>query len=449
MFIERSSARIRLVRTLFVLLGVIPCAGLGGWATLRQSAGHRQAIERRCGQVLGLGVRIERVEHLRPDAVRLWGVVVAAPAGAAVLSLPSVDLESSSTEVRVRLGRVACTPRLARTLADVAEQWLRQPARFPFDCVVDVGEVSWSTSDARPGGEAQGGAVVVAGLRVECVAAEGSRAVRVVRRDAGGRGDAIDEVRVLASAAAEAGGGGSAADVRLEVTGSLATPVPVGVLESCCDAEAGSFACGKSAAFSGRFDSWYEGGRWSGTAQGRVERIDLAEASAHRPYRLSGDAALAIERIEWARGRITAVDGTFQASRGTVEQRLLEGLVNAIGCRPGPAYRSPLGEQVRAFDEAAGRLRIGPYGVDLRAAPGRAAALANVRGTALLEEPPAAVPVSRIAWLMSPAGSVAVPASPATGWLLDLFPESFVEGESSQNRGSSEQAVRPSRRSDF
>jgi hypothetical protein len=73
MFIERSSARIRTVRTLFVLLGLVPCAGLCGWAVLRHSSFHRRAIELRCEQAFGMPVRIGRVEHVRPDALRLHG----------------------------------------------------------------------------------------------------------------------------------------------------------------------------------------------------------------------------------------------------------------------------------------------------------------------------------------------------------------------------------------
>ena len=71
MFIERSAARIRLVRTLFVLLAVLPCAGLCGWAAVRHSKGHREAIERRFEQVIGLPLAIGGVEYVRPNVMRL------------------------------------------------------------------------------------------------------------------------------------------------------------------------------------------------------------------------------------------------------------------------------------------------------------------------------------------------------------------------------------------
>lgn len=443
MFIERSSARIRTVRTLFVLLGLIPCAGLCGWAVLRHSAPHRRDVEGRCELLLGLPVRIDRVEHVRPDAVRLHGCTVKSPDGETLLAAAVVDVESSSTEVRLRVGRVDCSPPLARSAAALVHQWLRQPARFPLDCVVDVGELSWVTA-----GDAAGAA---AGLRIECVAADGGRAVRL----SGGRADGAgreDELRLIATAGGAAAGATDASGGRLEVTGAVARPVPIAILEACAGFAPDTLPFGADAAVSGHIECSREGGRWSGTAGGRVDRLGLAAVTASLPSRMSGEATLTIDRIDWARGRIATCDCRFVAARGMVEQRLLDALVAVIGCRPGPEYRPTAGERSRSFDEAAGRLRIGPAGLELRAEPGRGAAIAAVRGTAILEEPPAAVPLERVAWLVSPPSAVAVPASPATGWLLGTFTEDVLTGDApprEQVRIPSEQAGRSTRRSDF
>jgi hypothetical protein len=447
MFIERSSARIRTVRTLFVLLGLVPCAGLCGWAVLRHSSFHRRAIELRCEQAFGMPVRIGRVEHVRPDALRLHGCELVAADGEAVVTAPVVDLESSPTEVRLRVGRIACSPRLARAATDLVHQWLGQPARFPLDCVVDVGELSWlaTTTSPAPGKDGIGRFL---GLRIECVAAEGGRAVRL---SGGGSADGAartDELRVLTTTAAATAAGPPA--LRVEVTGALATPVPVAILEACLGCDAGALSCGADAVVSGRIDSTCEGGRWSGTAAGRIEGIDLAAASAWLPHRMSGEASLAIERIDWARGRIAGCDCRLVATRGVVEQPLLDALVTGLGCRPGPEYRTAIGERSRAFDQVACRLRIGPSGVDLRADSGARAAIAVVRGGAILEEPAAAVPLERVAWLLSPPTSVAVPASQATRWLLGAFAEEMLPGGTEAAvRKHSEQAVRPTTRSDF
>jgi hypothetical protein len=458
MFIERSAGRIRTVRTLFVLLAVVPCAALCGWAVLRHSVGHRQAVEGRFARLLGLPVRIERVEHPRPGALRLRGCVLCAPAGEPVVAVPVVDVESSATEVRVRLERVACTPQLARVLAALAQDWLRQPSRFPLDVVLDVGEVSWATGGVATHSSESGSAGVddVAGrparVRVECVAGNGSRAVRVSRSEPVDPTVAIDEVRLIATAAPDSAAAQDGADVRLEAAGTIARPMPVAILTAFARLGADSLAAGADAIASGRFDSRREAGLWTGSADGRIERIDLAAVAARLPHRMTGEATLVVGRLDWVRGRITSCDGRFSAGRGTVEQRLLDTLVTAIGCRPGPAYRGPLGETVRDFDEAGAQLRIGAAGVDIRGDPGRATALAVTKGLAVVEEPPAAVPLGRVAWLLSPPSAMPVPASPATAWLLGIFSDDIVAGEPGRpggGRGAAEQAGRPARRSDF
>jgi len=449
MFIERSSARLRTVRTLFVLLGLLPCAGLCGWAALRHSAAHRRAVEKRCEQVIGLPVRIGRVEHVRPDAVRLHDCTLATADGGVLVAVASVDVESSSTEVRVSVGRVECPPRLARAVTALVQQWLGQPARFERDCVVEVGELCWPgpASPARQAADRRGG------LRIECVAAvDGGRAVRI----SGGAGDGprTDELRVLATVADAAGDLVGPAAMRLEVTGAVSRPVPAAILEACLGCDPGGLALGADAVVSGRIASVREAGRWSGTAEGLVERIDLAAASAALTHRMSGDATAAIERIEWVRGRIAGCDCRLVATRGVVDQQFFDALVSALGCRPGPEYRTATGDRPRAFDQIACRLRVGPEGLDIRADRSAGPAIAVVHGGTILEEPSAAVPLERVAWLLSPPSAIAVPASQASRWLMGAFSDEVLTGgEGVRGRDSprkpAEQAGRPARRNDF
>jgi len=449
MFIERSSARLRTVRTLFVLLGLLPCAGLCGWAAIRHSAAHRRTVESRCEQVIGLPVRIGRVEHVRPDAVRLHDCGLATADGGVLVAAAAVDVESSSTEVRVSVGRVECTPRLARAVTALVQQWLSQPARFERDCVVEVGELCWqgSTSSDRQAADRR------TGLRIECVAAaDGGRAVRI----SGGAGDGArtDELRVLATVADAAGDLVGPAALRLEVTGAVSVPLPVAILEACLGCEPGGLALGADAVVSGRIASVREAGGWSGTADGLVERIDLAVASAALTHRMSGDATVAIERIEWSRSRIAGCDCRLVATRGMVDQGFLDALVSTLGCRPGPEYRTATADRPRAFDEVACRLRLGPAGLDIRADRAAGPAIAVVRGGTILEEPAAAVPLERAAWLFSPPSALVVPASQASRWLMGAFSDDVLSaGEGFRGRDSSrtpaEQAGRPARRNDF
>jgi hypothetical protein len=409
MFIERSTARIRMARALFVLLGVLPCAGLVGWAAVRHSAGYRDTLESRFERVIGLPLGIGGVEHLRPDGLRLRDCRLSSSAGDVVLSVPAVEVESSPRELRLTLERLDCTPELARTLADLAGEWLRQAVRFPVDCVIDVEDFSWRP---RPQAQARSGA---GSLRIECVAANGSRAVRVsLARSGGGH---PDEVRVVAGGAQAA----MAATAPMEVYASVAEPVPVAVLEAFLGLDAETLPWGEAAAVSGDISAVIDGGASSGSAHARGEQIDLAAVSRHLPHRLSGEAALVIERLDWDRGRVVACDCRWSVSRGRIGQRLLDACVSVLGCRPGPAFRSLARDEVRSFDDVAGRLRIESGLVDLRAEPGRDGCLAKIQGLSMLDEPQAAVPLDRVAWLLAPPGSAAVPAARITAWLIECF----------------------------
>ncbi|MFM8802937.1 MAG: hypothetical protein ACKOK8_03330, partial [Planctomycetia bacterium] len=396
-----------MARALFVLLGVLPCAGLVGWAAVRHSAGYRDAIERRFERVIGLPLDIGSVEHLRPDGLRLRDCRLSSSAGGVLLSVPEIEVESSPRELRLTLERLDCTPELARTLADLAREWLRQAVRFPVDCVIDVEDFSWRPRAQAP---AHGGA---GRLRIECVAANGSRAVRVSRGGIGG--GTPDEVRVVAGGAEATGAAG------MEVHAGVAEPVPIAVLEALAGLDSETLPWGEAAAVSGDISAVIDGGVSSGSAHIRGEQIDLAAVSRHLPHRLSGEAVLAIERLAWDRGRVVACECRWAVSRGRVGQRLLDACVSVLGCRPGPAFRSLARDEVRSFDDLSGRLRIENGTIDLRAEAGRDGCLAKVQGLSMLDEPQAAVPLDRMAWLLAPPGSAAVPAARITAWLIDCF----------------------------
>jgi len=472
MFIERSSARIRLARTLFVLLGILPCAGLCGWAAVRHSRFHRESLERRCEQAIGLPLRIGSVEYVRPNAMRLRDCRLSSPSGVVVLAVSAIEVESLASELRVSLGRLDCTPELARVLAGLAGEWLQQPARFPVDCVVDVEDFSWRrrqpAATAGPPGDPASMSSRSRPLHVECVAANGSRAIRV-RRHADGD-VAGDEVRVVLGRSAGTEGGPQAThpdgvgpwepvqEGGLEVHGTILEPLPIAMLEPLVGLEAGTVPIGEDATVTGTIAAVLDAGRSSGSAQGRIERIDLAAASLHLPHRGAGEALMAIDRLEWRQGKITACELQCSVSRGRLGQPLLDACVSVLGCRPGPAYRSLAREDVRSFDDLSAVVRIDSAGIDLRAAPGRSGSLARIQGLSILDEPPAAAPLDRMAWLLSPPGTVAVPASKATAWLLEFFTLESPIGP--RNTGSSggagsvsgsppAQAGRPLRRSEF
>jgi len=402
------------------VLGLVPCVALCGWAAVRHSRGHREAIERRFGLVLGIPVRIGGVEHVRPDALRLHDCTIAPPEAAGEMRFPVVDVEWSASELRVKVGRFDGDTAAIRAIAGLARDWLRQPARFPLDCVVDVGECSWRgrpLSAGTPGGPA-------AAVRVECVAAHGSRAVRIRRGIAAG----ADELRAVATV--------TGGETVVALVGNVAGAIPLSLALSAAGVDEAPFAAGDGACLSGEFDAVVERGQSRGRALGLVDGIDLAAATADAAHRTSGVAAVRIDRLVWEGGRIGGLEASCSVARGRVSQRLLDTLVATLGCRPGPAFRALDREESRVFDDVAAVVRIDGRGLDLRAVPGRDGAIARVQGLSIVAEPGRLVPLDRLAWAVSPTSAPAVPATPASAWLMDLFPAGGPVG------GPPEQALR-------
>lgn len=412
MFIERSTAKIRGVRALFLLLGVVPCAAFVGWALLRHAPAHRDALCRHAEQVLGMPVTIGAVEHLRPGALRLRDCVLAAADGGVLLRLPEVEVESSSDEVRLRLAAVSCQPAAVAALATVARAWLEEPVRFSKAWVIDVGAVSWDIpvphSDGRDAMSQRGSAAFP--VRVECVAAGDSRAVRIHRVDHGQEGD---EVRVIATAGSPR---------RHELRGQIRMPIPWSVLREVVPPALGSTMLGPAALVSGEVEASTTGDGWTGVATGLVEGVRLESLSSGARYHLEGPLTVEVERLEWARDRLVAGAATATAVRGLVAQSLLGGLVTTCGCRAGPAFQSLSGEPLRAFDDLEVRVAIDSRGVRLAAGENRNGALARRQGLSLLDEPAGMVPIDRLAWLVGPADAPTVPASAATSWLMQMLP---------------------------
>ena len=462
MFIERSAGRVRLARAAFVLLGVLPCAALCGWAAVRHSDAHRASLERRCEQVVGLPVSIGSVEHVRPHAMRLRDCRLSAASGLPLFRVPVIEVETLPGEIRLTLPRLACTPESARLAARLADDWLRQPVRFPANCVVDVGDFSWRLRSgpdvvaARParvdGDHPERSGGPGRPLHVECVAANGSRAVRL--RLTGGAAADADELRVvLGPDASGAGPGRVESDSRMEVVASIAEPLPVAVLEAVCGLEPGAVPLGEDAIVSGAASAVFAAEGASGSGSLQIERVDLSSVSRHLPHRMAGEAVLAVDRLTWSRGRIDGGACHITVSRGRIGQRFLDACVSLLGCRPGPAYRTLAGDEIRPFDDVGFTARFGPEGLLVRASPGRSGGLARVQGLAMLEEPAASVSLDRLAWLAAAPGAAAVPASRATAWLLDSFsidpPAAAATPGETPRLTPPEQAGRPRKRSEF
>ncbi len=423
MFVPRSARRVRFARSAFVLAVLMPSAALVAWAVHRHSAAHRDAIRADWEQAIGVPITVESVEHPLPGVVRARGCSLTAADGRSLRATGDVRVENSPMEVRVAIDVIDCDAAGAVLLAGLAEDWLRRGPRFRRDVVVDVTDFAWLV----PGGDGRQTRRPLGPVRIECVVKGSDRAVRIVRRAAP---EGEDEVRIVRGA--QDGEGGD----RIDVDASCAEPVPVPILGAVCGrAAVAPWPLGGAATARGRLTAVLAGGRWSGSAAGRVEAVDLAACTGAFAARVSGAMDVAVRRVEWRGGRLVTADFTCDVTGGRVDQRLLDGLVSALGCRAGAAYVGAAVERNRAFDAAGCEIRIDGRGIEIGGAARLGGALAVTGGRPLLEAPAGIVPPERLAWLLAPSGAVYVPSSGPGSWLMSILPRGGAAVESTSQAG--------------
>lgn len=409
MFVARSAARVRLARIAFLLLGLAPAAALVAWAVHRRSDAHRAAIERRWQEAVGLPLTVGRVEHPRPGVIRGRECILPATPDRPAIPLPLVEVESSADEDRIRVGRFVCDTAAAAAFSTLARTWLADDVRFRRTCIVEVADFSWSDAPA-PADALTAPAVP---LRVECVAGPGGRALRVVRRGGG-----EDELRIVREPIAAT----DAAFQTITITATCSEPIPLAVLAVAAGAGVQAATASGAATVSGTFEATRGAEGWAGQARGRIAGIDLAAAATGVGGRATGSATIDVTRLAWSGGRVT--DALFEclAGAGSIDGRLFDRIVLALGARPGPAA-SPLppgGD--RDFDAAGCIVGVGPHGVQVMPATRLPSGLATRQGDVLLAPPSTPVPGDRIAWLLSSPGTTYGPAIGPGSWLISVLP---------------------------
>ena len=400
MFVEQSAARLWRVRLGFLLLCLVPVAGLAAWALHWHSVAHRQETAAVATRLLGTEVSFESLSHPQPGTLRLEGVRLAGT------SLGTVEVEAIPTEVRLRLDRCDIQPGFVRQLATLANRWLTEPALFPRNSVIDITGLSWTTAAGE--GEA------VWPLRVECVTAGGVRAVRIVSPTR-----AANEIRIVRTVEPTA----TRSQNRWEVHATLTDPLPAAaIIAGLGRSPLAGWQLGPEAAVTGTLQAAATSDGWAGQASGRVAGVELGAVTAKLPYQARGAASIDVASLIWAESRVSAADLMLVSPRGTLAQEWLDGLVSMVGCRAAPATVAREPTAMREFEQLALRLEVDGGGARLRAEPQRAGCLVESQGLPLVFEPPAAVTLDRLAWLLSGTRAAAVPGTPVSAWLLSVLP---------------------------
>jgi|LakMenEpi03Aug12_release.lakeMendotaPanAssembly.Ray.scaffolds.fasta_scaffold287844_1 hypothetical protein len=406
MFVERSESRVRSARTAFVLVCLVPCAVLAAWAAYWKSGVHHDAAAAAWGREIGLAVRCERVDHVRPGCVRLSNCKIGADDGSAAASFDVVEVETTPGEVRIRLPEFHATGEACAAIGRLARNWLTEPARHPRAWLIDVASVQWPDGD-------DGTRKSAPGVRVECVAVGSERAVRIRREPA-----TSDEVRIVRSADGQRG--------RFVIEAKVDDPVPA----ACVVAAIGLPVDGIAGWCSGSIAAEWSGDGWSGEASGSLDRFDANSIASFfgSPMRMEGPARFDLVSATLSAGRIVRANATIDVAPAVVSQELLERFVQVMQCRAGEEYLGrdavPSSLGVRQVDRVACSLAIDASGARIRPAEAAGRGIVTAGGRTVLEAPSETVAIERIPWAFAPRDARPLPATDATAWLTPLLPPS-------------------------
>ena len=421
MFVERSAAKIRAVRTLFVVACLLPTVGLVGWVWYRRSPIYADPLTAGWSRTLGLTVTADSLEHLRPNVIRLQEVAILDAATRPLTRLPEAELEQRADGVIARLPTVVLDAAAVAAAARFSVAWLTEPVRFPSGGVLQIDGLSWAAgSQQQPLG----------GFRIEYVIAEGGRAIRVRREPA----DA-DELRLRAVATSDG--------PRLEAELTCERGLPA---ELVAAATGWLPRLGPFATVRGNFRATAEeaqGGHatWSGDGEAVVVGVDLAGLAGVVGQRAQGEGVLRIEALTLEEGRITAARFLLSAEEGTLGRGLLERLVTVFDCRLGPAAGMVVADQEwlagppYPFDQADFAVDLTRAGMTLRSGGTARADLVTVAGQALLESAGGSISYERFAWLFAPYAKGMLPAAiPASEQAIEVLSHLPIASDAPQSR---------------
>ena len=415
MFVERSAARIRLVRILFVLVCLLPTVGLVGWAAYRRSSLSRDSLLSAWSRTLGVAVTADSVENIRPAVMRLRNVALTTATNRFLLGVEVVEVETRDQGSLVRLPSLAIDQTGVTTLARLSLAWLTEAVRFPEGGVIEVDSLTWGAAGLP---QPQGG------FRIEFVVADTGRAIRIRREPADS-----DELRLRAVA--------SPAGLRLEAELIAEQGLPADLAAAVAGwlPNFGDAAVIRGSLQATATPKTKDGGgwRWSGGGQGVVTDVALSELAEAAGQQANGEAVLQIEDLAVEDSRIAAARMTLSATEGELGRGLVERLITVFGCRLGPAAATLVTGEAwmagppLAFDEASFAVSLDRSGVTLRGVGAAGDTLALLGGRGLLETKSTKIGYDRFAWLFAPmipgAIPATIPASPRAVEVLSHLPE--------------------------
>ena len=423
-----DATRRRVCLAAWLLAGLLPALGIGGWCLGRHLPGRARSEAETLGRRLGLNVKLDGVKYLRPGAMLYEG-------------FRAFDPETDRPVFRCRLLEIACRQGDAKsrpTVAVVASQPEVSAAELP-----SLWRRLRRAMEKHPGGPDAD--VRFSAAELTLVDAVGSQTFANVQ----GRIETLP--------------GGTHAQARFHLVGAEPSdPACIRLVRNRqvsppadgfeLDTGGGALPCnvlalglpelrplGPRCSFSGSIRANESPDGWEGEVVGHFADVDLSTLMTdYFPHHLSGRCDVTVERARFRRGRLVEGSATLVAGPGTVGRSLMSAAVERLGLVPAEkalaADSSPLRPKVDEKNEDAddripyqrlafsamldadglrirGRCATDEPGTVLRDADGR-----------LLGEPKSPCPVVALVQMLASPSLVQVPAGRQTDWLLRHLP---------------------------
>lgn len=421
MFPLYDQTRRRICLAGFVVLCLVPTAGVLAWCAWRNRPGHVGAEARRLSRELGLAVALGGVHHPRPGVVLYQGLELADPeTGQRVLRCRVLEAQwneipDEQRRPRSTLVLVAYQPEIEAAAWHGLEQLFgrilqRQTGRPEIHVRLRAGELT-----LRAGESSQTLTELQGGLQ----ALDGGTQAQLSFRLAGV--DVPEPVRIHVARNRQTTP--PVTSFALDTGGSA---VPCGLLGMGL---AGLEQLGPRSQFRGILwaSQSFAGQRpdgWNGEVTGQLIDVDLGRLVTGRfPHRLSGSGLVTIQSARFQRGRLEAATATVDFGPGVISRSLLRAAVEQLHLIEGAEPAAP-GELV-PYEQLALAVILDPQGLQLQGrcrAAGLGAILVDRRSRLLSQPVFQPQPVVALLQALVPASEVQVPATRQTDWLMRHLP---------------------------
>lgn len=394
----RERTQIALCRLGFVLACALPTLFVLGWAVKIRGAGHRRSIEAAISRELGLPVTMAAVAYPRSGVVRCSGVqLLDAESGKPLVAMPRLELVETSSGYSADADRIVASSRIARPLAELLGDRLRNRASPNLRLSLTAADVVWNTGLER---------FEAVGFKAEFGPSDDGRHAYATFH---WRGSSTGGEKVVLRALRPLSG-------HAEIEAYLRSGDVRFPLRLLTDTGIDASALGPEAALAGSAWSDLRSGAWHTKVKGEIDHVRLdALLGPDSPHRLTGNARLMIAADSYLglRGaRVEQLYATLATGPGEISQSLLAAASRWLAMPNNVGADALAKANTRySFAEINCRIALDASGLAIAAVSPDGVVLRD--GDALLlSAPRQKLPVANLIAALSPPSRVNIPATP-------------------------------------